>query len=82
MGPLVDLYYIWTARPLYDASRIQAPTLLIRGDRDAFADPTFLERLTGAPYRREVVIADATHWLIYETNHWQLFREVQNFLDE
>lgn len=82
MGPLVDLYYIWTSRPLFDASRIQVPTLLIRGDRDAFADPTFLERLTRAPYRREVVIADATHWLIYETNHWQLFREVQNFLDE
>lgn len=82
MGPLVDLYYIWTSRPLYDASRIRVPTLLVRGDCDAFADPTFLAQLTGAPYRREVVIADATHWLIYETHRWQLLGEVQHFLEE
>lgn len=82
MGPLVDLYYIWTGRPLYDASRIQAPTLLIRGDRDEFADPTFIDRLTGAASRREVVIGDATHWLLYEKNRGQLLREVQGFLEE
>lgn len=82
MGPLVDLYYIWTSRPIYDASKIQAPTLLIRGDRDEFADPTFIDRLTGAAWRREVVIGDATHWVIYEKNRDQLLREVQAFLEE
>lgn len=82
MGPLVDLYYIWTSRPLYDASKIQAPTLLIRGDKDEFADPTFIDRLTGAADRREVIVGDATHWLIYERNRGQLLRAVQSFLDE
>ncbi len=82
MGPLVDLYYIWTSRPLYDASRIKAPVLLVRGDRDEFADPTFLDRLTGAADRREVVIGDGTHWLIYERNRQRLLRAVQSFLEE
>lgn len=82
MGPLVDLYYIWTSRPIYDASKIQAPTLLVRGDRDEFADPTFIDRLTGAADRREVIVGDATHWLIYERNRGQLLRAVQAFLDE
>ncbi len=82
LGPLVDLYYIWTSRPIYDASRIQAPTLLVRGDRDEFADPTFIDRLTGAAHRREVVVGDATHWLIYERNRGALLRAVQAFLEE
>ncbi len=80
MGPLVDLYYIWTDRPIYDASRIQAPTLLIRGDRDEFADPTFIDRLIGVSKRREVIVGDATHWLLYEEHRDQLLEEVGVFL--
>ncbi|MBI4729356.1 MAG: alpha/beta fold hydrolase [Acidobacteria bacterium] len=82
MGPLADLYSIWTGRPIYDASAIRASTLLVRGDRDQFADPSFLDRLTGAAERREVVVGDATHWLLYERNRDQLLREVRTFLSE
>ena len=35
-GVLVDVFYIFTKRPVYDASKITVPTLIIRGDDDPF----------------------------------------------
>ena len=80
VGPLVDLYYIWSDKPIYDAAKIKAPMLLIRGDEDFFADPTFLSRLTGTMQKKEVVITDATHWVLYEKNRDRLQAETANFL--
>lgn len=80
MGPLVDLYYIWSDRPIFEAAKIKSPTLLIRGDADFFADPTFLGKLTGTSQKKEVVIKDATHWVLYEKNRDQLLWETASFL--
>lgn len=80
MGPLVDLYHIWRNTPVFDAAAIRAPMLVIRGDSDFFADPSFFEKLTGTKAKREVVIKDATHWVIYERHRDQLLSETARFL--
>lgn len=80
MGPLVDLYHIWSNRPIFDAGQIKAPVLLIRGDSDLFADPGFLGKLTSAAQKKEVVIRDATHWVLYEKNRGQLLSATADFL--
>lgn len=82
MGPLVDLYYIWSDAPIFDAGAIRSPTLVIRGDLDFFADPGLLAELRHAPTKREVVIGDATHWAVYERNRDQLVDETLAFLIE
>lgn len=80
MGPLIDLYYIWSNKPIFDAARIKASVLLIRGDADLFADATFFDKLTGAARKKEVIIKDATHWVLYEKNRHQLLSETAHFL--
>lgn len=84
-GVLVDLYYIFTERPIYDASKIKVPVLIIRGDADQEsldADARGLfSKLTSALYKRYVLIGDGTHFINAEKNNWQLFKEAQLFLD-
>ncbi|ATY86625.1 alpha/beta hydrolase [Kyrpidia spormannii] len=80
MGPMVDLYAIWSNRPIFDAGKIQCPTLVVRGDSDFFADPTLFDKLTSAKEKKEVVIPEATHWAIYEKNRGVLLEETLKFL--
>ncbi|HHY67566.1 MAG TPA: alpha/beta hydrolase, partial [Alicyclobacillus sp.] len=80
MGPMVDLYAIWSNRPIFDAGKIQCPTLVVRGDSDFFADPTLVGKLTSAKEKKEVVIPEATHWAIYEKNRGVLLEETLKFL--
>lgn len=81
MGPMVDLYDAWTNKAVFDASKITAPVLVIRGDADFFADPNLIGSLTGASYKREVVIPDATHWMLYEQHRDVLLNETQALLE-
>lgn len=84
MGPMVDLYEIWSGRPIYDASLITAPTLFIRGDCDTFSDdPGYMASLSNASYKRYVEIPDATHWALYEDQpSVTLMNEIGSFLSE
>lgn len=82
LGPLVDLYAIWSSRPLYAAAQIKVPTLIVRGDHDGFADPGLIAHLTGACMRHEVVVKNATHWLLYEQHREQLLTAVDDFLNQ
>lgn len=81
MGPLVDLYYIWTNRPLYSLAKITCPTLVVRGAADYMAEKGVLSQLTGTQVKKEVVIPDATHWVLYEQNRGILLDSVRSFLD-
>jgi fermentation-respiration switch protein FrsA (DUF1100 family) len=71
---------------IYDPSRIQVPVLLVHAEWDieapAYMSQAIFSRLTGAPYKRYVVIGEGTHFVMMERNRPQLFREVQLFLDE
>ncbi|MHB9052798.1 MAG: alpha/beta fold hydrolase [Thermoleophilia bacterium] len=82
LGPMVDLYEIWYERPVFDASLITAPTLIIRGDHDTFSnDPGFMPALTNAPIKRYIELPLATHWAIYEEQAApQLMSEVAKFM--
>jgi pimeloyl-ACP methyl ester carboxylesterase len=80
MGPMVDLYKIWSDKPIYDATKITAPVLVIAGDLDTFADPTLFCSLTRSRHRREVIIPAATHWALYESNRAILLTETEKFL--
>ncbi|WP_245543328.1 alpha/beta fold hydrolase [Kyrpidia tusciae] len=80
MGPMVDLYAIWSDKPIFDAGKILSPTLVVRGDSDFFADPTLFGKLTAAREKKEVVIPEATHWAIYEKNRGILLDQTLKFL--
>lgn len=85
-GVLIDLFYRSTGRPIYDAGQIRVPVLLIRGELDRAttdADSQGLfAALTRAPIKRYVIVGQGTHWLAVEANRFQLYREVQLFLEE
>lgn len=84
-GSLLDAYERAKNIPIYDASRVERPVLLIYGDRDGAANPVeawgLYEKLTASPEKRYIVISDATHFLHYEYRREVLFREVQLFLE-
>jgi pimeloyl-ACP methyl ester carboxylesterase len=84
-GPLADAYDRARNKPIYDASQIRCPVLLIRGDHDQSSqDPEvsgLFRALTATHRKRYVVIGDATHFLQYERRREELFREVQLFLE-
>lgn len=77
MGPLADLFEIWRNHPIYDASAVKTPTLVIRGDRDMFADQGLAAKIPGA---QERIIADATHWGPYERNRDHIIDAAERFL--
>jgi len=77
MGPLADLFEIWNDRPIYEAARVKVPTLVIRGDRDLFADKELAVKIPGA---QEAVVLDATHWGPYERNRDNFLAATRRFL--
>ncbi len=84
-GAMADSYDRARNKPLYDASRIGCPVLLIRGDHDRSSrDPHaggLFRALTGSRGKRYVILGDATHFAQYEWCREQLFREAQIFLE-
>lgn len=82
MGPLQDLFSIWSNQPLYDLSKITSPVLVIYGDSDFFAEKNVLNKLSGSTLKKEVVIPEATHWVLYEKNRNKLLEETDQFLKQ
>jgi len=85
-GVLEDSFYQATGRPLWNAANIYAPTLVIGGDYDTWS---FLEdreglmhELVHAPLKKNVVIRDATHFVLFERKRMEFFEEVLKFLKE
>lgn len=82
MGPMYDLFSIWHQRPLYPIANIKAPTLVIYGELDLFADHNLYNQLSGTRIKKQIVIPQATHWLIYEKNRTIFYSAVLAFLKE
>lgn len=86
-GPIQDIRDHWGAgKPLYDASDISVPVLLVHAEWDgdvpiASAQDFFLS-LKRAPYRRWVEIGEGTHMVLLEKNRLQAFDAVGQFLAE
>ena len=81
MGPMKDLYSIWSGKPIYDISKLRTPTLVIYGDQDFFADHELYSKLINVKSKREIELKEATHWLIYEKTREQFVDDVVNFLN-
>lgn len=80
LGPLLDLYEMWNDKPIYEPEKIKVPTLVVRGDEDFFADPDLINALTGTDKKKEVVIRNATHWVLFEKHRDELLTVVLDFL--
>lgn len=84
-GVLVDLWEVFNARPVYDASEINVPTLVIRGDNDPTStdeDARGLYAKLSSKIKRYVIIGEGTHFLSLEKHAPQLFAETLLFISE
>lgn len=85
-GVLEDSFYQATGRPLWNAANIYAPTLVIGGNYDTWSfqeDRAGLMReLVHAPVKENVLIKDATHFVIFEKKRFEFFEDVLKFLKE
>lgn len=81
-GPYRDIY--GTDAPLWDAAKIRAPVLIIRGDRDkASLDPHALalySKLGAELEKQYVVLGGLGHFLFRERRHPETFQVVTGFL--
>ncbi|HKX32557.1 MAG TPA: alpha/beta fold hydrolase [Blastocatellia bacterium] len=84
-GPVADLEDSWHGRFVYDPAKIESPVLIIRGEWDTvttYRDAQWLyQSLRSAPIKRDVVISRGTHVMHLEQSRFQLYREVQTFLE-
>ena len=84
-GPMADIGALWSGESLVDASRVRAPTLLVRGAWDSVCDDRDASRLMQAMSRaavRDHVIARGTHLMHLESSRIDLHRVVNDFLLE
>lgn len=84
-GPMADIGALWSGEPLVDASRVRAPTLLVRGEWDSVCDDrdaAHLVRSMSGTSVRDRVIAKGTHLMHLETSRIDLHRVVNEFLLE
>jgi pimeloyl-ACP methyl ester carboxylesterase len=86
-GIIEDLRKYWMmGKPYYDPSQIMVPTLVILAEWDMDTPPYMAQEvfknLSKAPTKRLVMIGEGTHGVALEKNRWQLFREVQLFLED
>jgi pimeloyl-ACP methyl ester carboxylesterase len=83
-GVLEDSFYQATGRRIWNASSIYVPTLVIAGEYDTWSYPEdregLMRDLNNAPIKKQVVIPDATHFVIFEKHRFELFNEVLSFL--
>ena len=84
-GPLADRYDRTRGIPLYDASKIKVPVLMIRGDHDRSSqDPEangLFKALTNSPHKRHIIMGDMTHFIQFEKRHEELHSQVQLFME-
>jgi pimeloyl-ACP methyl ester carboxylesterase len=72
------------AKPHFDAAKITAPTLVIRGDADTYAEREDNQKLMtalGSTVKEYVEIPDAGHFLHFENVNMEFYQAVQNFLE-
>jgi pimeloyl-ACP methyl ester carboxylesterase len=85
-GPNADFEKARGGNFPYDPAKISVPTLIIRGEWDTITtdeDAHWLfHALRAAPIKRDVVISRGTHVMHLEQARFQLYREVQLFLED
>jgi pimeloyl-ACP methyl ester carboxylesterase len=72
------------ADPYFDAAKISAPTLVIRGDADTWATHEDNQKLIdalGSTVKEYVEIPNGGHFLQFENVNMQFYQALQNFLE-
>jgi pimeloyl-ACP methyl ester carboxylesterase len=84
-GALTDVSELWSGGKLFEPAQIKVPTLIVRGEWDSYstdADAKWLfDSLKQAPVKRDVKIARATHFMLFEENRFDLYEETRTFLN-
>lgn len=84
-GMLADSYEVLLGHPPYDAERVTAPALAIRGVDDPETNTrgqNLLVEALGSTDKRAVEIAGGTHYITVERNHEAFWEAIDAFLDE
>lgn len=84
-GMLADSYDVLLGHPPYDAARVTAPALVIRGVDDPETNTrgqNLLLEALGSTDKRTVEIGEGTHYITVERNHGVFWEAVDGFLDE
>ncbi|NVD71344.1 alpha/beta hydrolase [Duganella sp. BJB1802] len=82
-GPQADVRALWSGKALYDASRVVAPALLVRGEWDSVcseADADNLLAALGSGTKRCETLPRATHLMHLESSRGLLYNAVNDFL--
>ncbi|MBI3446346.1 MAG: alpha/beta hydrolase [Magnetospirillum sp.] len=86
-GVVLDTMRYWAAgKPRWNPERVSIPTLVIQGEWDLEAPPAMgmklFNKLTHSPFKRYVMVGEATHAALIEGNRRQLYQAVAGFLEE
>jgi pimeloyl-ACP methyl ester carboxylesterase len=85
-GVLEDTFMQATGRPIWNASSITVPTLVIAGEYDTWSYPEdregLMRDLTNAPVKKSVLIRNATHFVLFEKPRFEFFTAIVDFLKE
>ncbi|MDO8607934.1 MAG: alpha/beta fold hydrolase [Phaeospirillum sp.] len=85
-GVVLDTMRFWASgKPRWNPERLSAPTLVIQGEWDSEAPPAMgmlvFNKLTHTPFKRYLMVGEATHAALFETNRRQLYQAVHEFLE-
>lgn len=84
-GTILDLHEVYAGRPLYNASDITIPTLLLRGSADptsTHGDASRLFDRIGAAVKRYTIVGNGAHFMIAENKIAEVHAVVSGFLAE
>jgi pimeloyl-ACP methyl ester carboxylesterase len=85
-GVLEDSFLQATGRPLWTATSIAVPVLVIAGEFDTWSYPLdregLMRDLTNAPVKRSVTVKNATHFVLFEKQRFEFFEAIDAFLKE
>jgi pimeloyl-ACP methyl ester carboxylesterase len=85
MGPIADIRALWSGAWLYDPAKIEAPTLIVRGEWDAVcgdADARHLIDGLSARIAEDAKVPRATHLMHLEQQRAELHARVNEFLQK
>ncbi len=85
-GVVLDTMRYWASgKPRWNPERLSIPALVIQGEWDMEAPPAMgmklFNKLATSPYKRYVMVGEATHAALIEKNRKQLYQAVAEFLE-
>lgn len=84
-GVLEDCVEVHNQRPLYNASMVDCPVLILRGAYDTASQASDMDNLLRQiknSDKRMITFGDATHYAIIERNASQLWAEITSFVQK